>query len=195
MDPERSTLPADTFVLATGSGRSSRGLAQAWRRRREVLASPRIGSWAAGLALLLTLRALWGGWHFDDHLQRVKLLGLDLPGASVADANIFDFSSGEAVRGLMDLGMLPWWTLETLRWSFWRPLSSATHQLDHLLWPSSAPAMHAHSLLWLALLVLVVSGLYRASSVPPGSRGSRPCSTPSTMRAASRPRGSPIATR
>lgn len=33
----------------------------------------------------------------------------------------------------MDMGGLPWWTVEGLKISFWRPFSSLTHYRDYLL--------------------------------------------------------------
>src|SRR5262249_50827132 len=38
----------------------------------------------------------------------------------------------------------------------WRPLSSLTHALDHVLWPEHAVAQLAHNLLW-QLLALVIA--------------------------------------
>jgi hypothetical protein len=164
MKPERRAISDDGFTPEpsphTGPAETGR-FAVAWRRARARLASKRVGPWAAALALLLTLRALWGGLHFDDHFHRVVLL--ELTGDPIVGANMFGFIPGdpESTRISMDRGMLPWWSLETLRWSFWRPLSAATHALDYALWPESPRAMHVHSLLWLALLVLCVSGFYR----------------------------------
>jgi hypothetical protein len=50
--------------------------------------------------------------------------------------------------------------------SFWRPLSSLTHVLDHRLWPRSWAAAHAHSMLWFAALLAVLAALYRRFHSP-----------------------------
>ena len=52
------------------------------------------------------------------------------------------------------------------RMSFWRPLSSLTHVLDHVLWPRSFVLAHAQSMLWFAALLAVVAVLYRRFHVP-----------------------------
>lgn len=52
----------------------------------------------------------------------------------------------------MDLGVLPWWTFEGMRYQFWRPLAEISHWLDHQLWRDYPWLMHLHSLLlYLAL--------------------------------------------
>jgi hypothetical protein len=52
------------------------------------------------------------------------------------------------------------------RMSFWRPLSSLTHVLDHLLWPRSWVLAHAQSMLWYAALLAVLAALYRRFHEP-----------------------------
>ena len=51
---------------------------------------------------------------------------------------------------LRSLGQLPWWADLNLRVAFFRPLSVATHQLDHRLWPGALWAMHLQSVVWYA---------------------------------------------
>src|SRR5262249_47309214 len=46
------------------------------------------------------------------------------------------------------------------------PLSLITHIVDVRLWSTSAFLMHAHNLLWLAALVLVITRLYRHAMPP-----------------------------
>jgi hypothetical protein len=59
-----------------------------------------------------------------------------------------------------------WWMAPDFRISFWRPLSSLTHVLDHLLWPRSSVLAHAHSMLWFAALLAVLGTLYRRFHTP-----------------------------
>ena len=67
---------------------------------------------------------------------------------------------GDAAR-LRDAGLFPWWTDLSLKLSFFRPITSATHVLDHALWPDSAAAQLAHNLVWLALALVAVWAFYR----------------------------------
>ena len=129
-----------------------------WMSRRQFPAV------AAIVALALTLPALWTGWQVDDYLHRHVLLGSpSLPTMRVSPLDLFALLDGDPQRTarLMDIGVLPWWTYEHLRVAFWRPFSALTHWLDYQLWPNSPLLMHAHSLVWLALIVLLAGTLYR----------------------------------
>ena len=64
-------------------------------------------------------------------------------------------------RALIDQGVLPWFTDSELRLRFWRPLSSATLALDHLLFGRSHALAHLHSLAWMAVLTGAAARLYR----------------------------------
>jgi hypothetical protein len=118
----------------------------------------------AVLAVFLALPSLWTGWQLDDITHRYYLLGYpDIQGKEHSPLDLFAFLDGdpERTRAMMDLGLLPWWTVEKLRLSFWRPLSSLTHWLDYRLWPQSGALMHLQSLLWFGLLIAVASLVYR----------------------------------
>jgi hypothetical protein len=58
----------------------------------------------------------------------------------------------------MDFGFFPWWTYKGLKAEFLQWLTVQTHRLDYWLWPNSPAAMHAHSLLWFATLVISIAG-------------------------------------
>ncbi len=111
------------------------------------------------LAAALLLPALFGGLQLDDHFQRFRLLGLDDRGA----LSLFVFYNGdpEVMRGQMEAGYVPWWANLEMRHANFRYLSVLTMQLDYLLWPDNFVLMHAHSLAWLAALVVVATSLYR----------------------------------
>jgi len=133
-------------------------------RLRRWLTSPRWPLLAALVAVTLSLPALGFGWFADDWLHRAKLLGdptVPRTGPPATDLFVFFPGEGSGNARLHETAFLPWWAAEDIRASFFRPLTTVTHQLDYALWPDSAPLMHAHSLLWLALAVWVVALLYR----------------------------------
>jgi len=111
------------------------------------------------LAVALGVPTLWYGWGIDDDmLHRTMLLSSSLPEVI---ARLFVFLDPKTNQALMDLGVLPWWTLDTVRVSFWRPLAALSLWLDYQLWPESALLMHAHNLLWYAGLCLLAAVTYR----------------------------------
>jgi hypothetical protein len=116
------------------------------------------------LALLLVSPSLGVGPLGDDyvHLARVDPR-LHVPGFAYAPLDLFTFVSGEPSQRavLLEEGVFGWWMAPDFRMSFWRPLSSLTHVLDHLLWPRSSALAHAHSMLWFAALLAVLAALYR----------------------------------
>ncbi|HEV3456439.1 MAG TPA: hypothetical protein VHG32_07750 [Thermoanaerobaculia bacterium] len=118
------------------------------------------------LAMALASPALEVGWQLDDHFQRLAMLGR-APG--VRPHEIFSVLDGDPARtaGLVDQGLLPWWTARPFRLSFCRPLAVASLWLDYRLWPDAAPLMHLHSLLWCGAMVAAAAFCYRRLS---GSR-------------------------
>jgi len=62
---------------------------------------------------------------------------------------------------MMDLGIVPWWTVKDLRGAFWRPVTALTHWIDYALWPATPALMHLQSVVWYGLLIFVVALLYR----------------------------------
>lgn len=118
----------------------------------------------AVLACLLAAPAITTGWQQDDLVHRYFLLGNPDPSGEVpSPLDLFRFVDGDPHRTgvLMDMGVVTWWTLPTIRISFWRPLSALTHWADYLLWPGSAPLMHLQSLLWLGAIVVAAALYYR----------------------------------
>ena len=133
-------------------------------RMRRALALRPLPILLALLAVMLAMPAVWTGWQQDDLVQRFFLLGnAGAHGERQSAIDMFGFLDGSSARNqeLMDIGVLPWWTLPTLRISFWRPLSALSHCLDYVLWPQSGMLMHAQSLLWFAALVAAAGFLYR----------------------------------
>jgi hypothetical protein len=115
--------------------------------------------------MMLALPAVWTGWQQDDINMRYFLLGYPgLDGKPISPFfDIFTFLTGDTHRAkqLMDIGLIPWWTLESMRLSFWRPISAASHWLDYALWPNSAALMHIQSLLWFGAVILTAAAIYR----------------------------------
>ncbi len=110
-------------------------------------------------AIVLSLPALWRGWGFEDDIyHRAILLSSSL---SEALRNLFVFLDPAATRAQMEVGVLPWWTLETTKIAFFRPIAVLTFWLDYQLWPDSPMLMHAHNLLWYLGVCAVVAILYR----------------------------------
>jgi len=109
------------------------------------------------LALVISLPALWRGWGYEDDIyHRSILLTSSLPETL---KNLFVFIDPSTSRAQMEMGALPWWTLETTQVAFFRPLAVLTFWLDYQLWPDSSTLMHAHNLIWY-LAVCALVGLY-----------------------------------
>jgi hypothetical protein len=121
--------------------------------------------WATvALALVLVSPCLVAGLVADDCIHVLRLSpGVGMAGFDEAPLDLFTFASGEEAqrRSLMEEGLFAWWTAEDFQLAFWRPLSSATHVLDHVLWPGSALLKHAHSMAWFGALLAVVALVYR----------------------------------
>jgi len=116
------------------------------------------------IGLALASPALTVDFTADDHLHR--LMARDDPGIAGLVSRPFDrfvFADGDpsTASRLRDAGVYPWWTDLHVRVAFLRPLASATHALDHALWPERADLMQLHNLLWLALCLAMAWRFYR----------------------------------
>lgn len=130
------------------------------------LARPRLAAWLAACAVLLSASCLALGFYLDDFVGRY--IYSDLPDA----ARLFEIYAGgyglangdpSATHWQIEQGWAPWWTYDQLLIRLSRPLGVAAHWLDFTLWPDQPWLMHLHSLLWLALLVLATTRMYRAA--------------------------------
>jgi hypothetical protein len=116
----------------------------------------------AGMALAAP--ALTADFTADDHLHRLVLRDdPGVPGLVSRPLDLFVFANGDpaTTAKMIDAGLFPWWTDPHLRLAFLRPVSSATHALDHALWPDSATAQLAHNLVWHALALICVWLVFR----------------------------------
>lgn len=127
------------------------------------LSNPWLPLMLAALAVMLALPSLWTGLVLDDYFHYAAFRDVPVFSNFFSPMGMFSFVDGNAERTrlLMDIGVLPWWTLEGLRWNLWRPLAVFTHWLDYTLWPDHFWLMHFHSLAWMGALVVVVTLLYR----------------------------------
>ncbi len=140
-------------------------LIKIWLGRQRVIV------WTVLLAFVLTLPSLFCGLAGDDYFNRaVALQNTDISCVprSPFDAFAFMFSREDPalIKQGINAGIYPWWTHPQLQIAFFRPLSSLTHWLDFRLFPGSVGLMHAHSLIWYALLVLVAGLLYKQFLAP-----------------------------
>jgi hypothetical protein len=131
---------------------------------RRLLSRKSLPFLLALIAIALASPSLQTGWQQDDLVHRYFLLGNpDVTGERASPLDIFRFLDGDTTRAreLMDLGVIPWWSLPAVRLSFWRPISALTQWVDYLLWPQNSLLMHVQNLLWFATLVLLAALLYR----------------------------------
>ena len=133
-------------------------------RLKRWLGSERLPAFAVLVACLLSLPSLRTPLVADDLWHRAMLRNDTrwIP-TSGGPLSLFEFSRGTAEESarLIESGFAPWWMNPGLRIAFFRPLASLTHALDYALWPSSPALMHAHSIAWYLLVVVIASRLYR----------------------------------
>ncbi|HEX2678372.1 MAG TPA: hypothetical protein VHM19_17085, partial [Polyangiales bacterium] len=131
-----------------------------------ILEKPRLARGLVIAALALSSSALFIGFYLDDYVARY--IYTDLPDAPKLFRLLnggFGLATGslEENHWQIEQGYAPWYTYPPLRLSLYRPLSLLTHVLDAKLWYDQPLFMHLHSLAWLALLVLVMTRLYRSA--------------------------------
>ncbi len=119
---------------------------------------------AAIIGMALSLPSLTSGLIADDFFHWEVLTGRfnnDHPGALLG---LFSFADGNPERAheFMAKGIYPWWTADTVRLSFWRPLAELTHWIDYRLWPDSPMLMHAQNIVWYGALIVVLGIWLRA---------------------------------
>jgi hypothetical protein len=116
---------------------------------------------AMSLGMLLSLPSLKMGLVADDFFHWEVLTGrIDNahPGTAFG---MFSFADGnpERLHEFMRSGVFPWWASDSVRLSFWRPLSEFTHWFDYRLWPDSPVLMHVQNIVWYGA-VIVALGLW-----------------------------------
>lgn len=174
----RDRLALDTGIRRRGElGPASTRETSAWRLgilRLRALLVQRSAVWAIiAASLVLCAPALVTGLILDDNFHAVALRdNLSTPGAKRAPWDGYTFAKSPAqIHQMIEEGVFPWWSDPEARLSFFRPLSSLTLWLDHQLWPKSPVLMHMQSLAWFALLLVVISRVYRRFSASAFSLG------------------------
>lgn len=129
-----------------------------------ALEHPRLGWYLAALAMTVTLPTLLLGFHLDDFIGRYiysdlpdarKLYEIMSAGFGITDGN------PEHNHWLIEQGYVPWWTYPRLLISMFRPVSLLAHWVDFRYLRDQAVLMHAENLLWLGVLVLAATRMYR----------------------------------
>jgi len=134
---------------------------------REALPLPLQGYifWGCFLSLCLLSPALWLGLQLDDYFHWSLVTGQSLVPMAADQGGVFglfNFIDGNSERThkLMDVGMIPWWTLDSVQYAFWRPVSELTHAIDYGLLTSFPWLMHVHGLVYFVALLYVAAKLF-----------------------------------
>lgn len=111
--------------------------------------------------IVLRWPAIEAGPGSDDYMQYAMLDGRYPVERSPLD--LFNFTDGSAAenRALMAYGSVPWWTAPELRLAMLRPLSSLLVIFDRSVLGDRPVLHHLHTMLWWAVLVVVVASLLR----------------------------------
>jgi hypothetical protein len=141
------------------TGRDGAGEVTGWRR---FVLGPTAPTTALVLAALVALPFCFTGFFADDFLHQALLRGM--PGFAAGDRwKLFTFVNGDPAlaQPLIENGPFPWWTLPTLKFSFFRPLTALVANVEHALVGGNAALLHVHSIAWYVALVAVVNRVLR----------------------------------
>lgn len=132
-----------------------------WARRGMLIA------WLA--ALVVSLPALAVQPFGDDFTQHLVLerTAVDLP---IGPATLYDFTSGPTLTPLLEQGYVPWQAHPELSLRFFRPLSSLSIALDHLLFGRASFPAHLINLAWFFGLLALAMRLF-GRCLPAASAG------------------------
>jgi hypothetical protein len=123
--------------------------------RLRFFEAPRARRIAMALGILLVLPSLFIGLSMDDYV----LLYYQRSDALLKRGPL-DLFAFEHQHWIIDGAGLPWWSMEQSANRFLRPISSLTHAADAWLWPNTPWLMHAHSIAWFALCLVLANRLY-----------------------------------
>jgi hypothetical protein len=133
-----------------------------YARCRDWLTRPRADRAILLLSFVLLLPALTTGLSADDYLHTIMLdRPCPIPGFQRGPLDVFRFCDPRDFPALLRQGLFSWWDDPHARLAFMRPLTAATHALDHALARNGGVWMHLHSALWTLLLLFGVRALYR----------------------------------
>jgi hypothetical protein len=111
-------------------------------------------------ALVFAAPALFAGFAADDYVLSYEFHHPHGEWAGSAPFDLFRLIDPPHTLQLRDGAGFAWWTYPQTRLSYLRPLTSLTHALDFALWPTLPIAMHLHSLVWFAGLLVLVAVAY-----------------------------------
>ncbi len=127
------------------------------------------GKWPLFLPILFFAPTLFMGLSADDLFHKAIIQGDFEPfvGKNEPILDLFSFFPQDPrVQALIqDWGLAPWWTVEGIHASFFRPVTAMTHLLDYALWPELPIMHHLHSLLWFVLAAWAVRRLFRTTGL------------------------------
>ena len=124
-----------------------------YRRLHRWLSHPEADRAILWLGFVLLLPSLPTGLATDDYLHTIMMdRPAPIAGFERAPLDIFRFCDPRFSPSLMQEGVFPWWDGPQTLIAFMRPLTAATHWLDHTLWRNVGWTMHLHSALWALLL-------------------------------------------
>ena len=119
--------------------------------------------WAVALlSVVLALPSLFADFYADDQTMVLTIEGV-APAAIPGPFHLYSFMTGAPGErdSLVRQSALPWWTVDGIRLSFFRPLSSALLVLDHAVAGRHPLFYHLHSITWYVLAVLAAALLFR----------------------------------
>lgn len=122
------------------------------------------------IAAALTLPSLFNGFVLDDYYHRIRMLDAvssELLPQPNYFLGLFSFLNGRPEQSamLVTQGVLPWWVLPDIKYTFFRPLSELTIAIDYQLWPNRAELMHLHNSFWFVLCIFA-AGLFLFKFAP-----------------------------
>ncbi len=118
----------------------------------------------AVLAAVLSLPAYFSDYQIDDWVHQARLREHPiLPNHIHPIVELFTFMDGSAAfheYAVMG-GSVPWYTRSDMLVNLLRPVSAATHWVDHLVAPAVPLVAHVHSVAWFVLVVILATFLFR----------------------------------
>ncbi|HEY3254659.1 MAG TPA: hypothetical protein VGJ91_11950, partial [Polyangiaceae bacterium] len=127
-----------------------------------MLRFPRV-LWAiALLSVFLALPSLFADFYCDDQAMVLTIEGV-APAPIPGPFHLYSFMTGAPGErdALVRQSALPWWSVDGIRLSFFRPLASALLVVDHALAGRRPLPYHLHSIAWYVLAVLAAALLFR----------------------------------
>ncbi len=131
----------------------------------------------AVIAFVIMIPALKSGFTLDEYYETAILTDPNQLPQQLLEMDFLPENSGKLSTAILDMisigrqeghiqksinnGMLPWWTYQESVGAFFRPVHVIFRWLDCRLFTDSQVLMHAHSLVWFAAVIFVVTILYR----------------------------------